>query len=290
MDYIAILRLQLEEMGTTLVTALPSLAIALIILLLTWVVARFAARIADLLVGRRDIRTNLKRPLDTVVRLSVWLLGFMLAGVVVMPSLTPAGILAGVGVGAVAIGLAFRGIFENYLAGVLIMVRDKMQVGDYVECKGVVGKLEHLGLRESHIAALSGETVIMPNAVLFKNPVSILTDNDHRRLELTISVGLGTDLDRAADVVRRAMHKTVGNDQERRIEVHAQALNPASVDFIVRWWSGATPKAQGESRDRAIRAVTRALGEAGISAPMGDAGISSQLPSRPVSRMGRTAE
>ena len=134
MNYIATLRAQLEQMAVSFVAALPSLAIALVILMVTWVAARFAARIADLLVGRTDIRPSLKTLVDTLVRLAIWLLGILLAAVVAMPGLTPASLFAGLGIGAVAIGFAFQDIFENFLAGVLIMIRNKMQIGDVIEC------------------------------------------------------------------------------------------------------------------------------------------------------------
>lgn len=267
MDYIAALRAQLERMAVELVASLPSLAIALIILLLTWVVARFAARISDLLVGRGDIRTNLKTLLDTVVRLAIWLTGIMLAAVVVMPGLTPASLLVGIGIGAIAIGFAFRDIFENFLAGVLIMFRKRMQIGDFIECKRISGKVEHISLRESHVRSSSNELTIVPNAYLFKNPVRILTDDDLRRYDMSVRVAHDIDLDRAADVIRRAMEKVEMFDQSRKIEVLAQRFNSSFIDFDVRWWAGSTPKAAHESRDRAVRAVMRALNDAGIAMP-----------------------
>ena len=156
MNYIATLRDQLQEMGTGLVEALPSFAIALIILLVTWIVARFAVKISDAIVGRTEIRASLKNLIDTLVRLGIWLVGLFIAAVVVIPSLTPASLLAGLGIGAVAIGFAFQDIFENFLAGVLIMLREKMRIGDIIDCEGITGKVEHITLRETHVRKLSG--------------------------------------------------------------------------------------------------------------------------------------
>lgn len=267
MDYIATLQAQLERMAVGFVAALPSIAIALVILFTTWIIARFAVRIADLLVGRMDIRPSLKALLDTLVRLAIWLVGLMLAAVIVMPGLTPATLLAGLGIGAVAIGFAFQDIFENFFAGVLIMVRKKMQIGDIIECEGISGRVEFITLRESHIRSLSNELTIVPNAMLFKNPVKILTDDDQRRHEVVVGVSYDTDLDRAADVIRRAVEKVEVIDRTRPIDVFAQEFNASSIDFLVRWWAGSTPKAGWESKDRAVRAIKRALDDAGIEIP-----------------------
>lgn len=267
LNYVATLRAQLEQMAVGFVAALPSLVIALVILLVTWVIARFAVRIADLLVVRSDIRPSLKALLDTLVRLAIWIIGIMLAAVVVMPSLTPASLFAGLGIGAVAIGFAFQDIFENFLAGVLIMIRKKMQIGDIIECEGIKGKVEVITLRESHVRSLSNELTIVPNAMLFKNPVKILTDSDLRRHELVVGVSYDADLDRAANVIRRAMEKLDVIDGSRGIDVFAQEFNASSVDFLVRWWAGSTPRAGRESKDQAVRAIKRALDEAGIEIP-----------------------
>ncbi|PCH79103.1 MAG: mechanosensitive ion channel protein MscS, partial [Erythrobacteraceae bacterium] len=73
MNYIATLREQLQEMGQGFVEALPTLAIAVFIVFLTWIIARFAARISDVIVGRTELRTSLKTLIDTLVKLAIWI-------------------------------------------------------------------------------------------------------------------------------------------------------------------------------------------------------------------------
>ena len=130
MNYVETLRLQLEAMAKGLVQALPTLAIALFIIVVTFVAARFGVKIADRITGRSNIRNDLKQLLDTLVRLVIWIVGLLIALTVAVPSFTPAGAFASLGVGAVAIGFAFQDIFQNFLAGVLIMLREKMNIGD----------------------------------------------------------------------------------------------------------------------------------------------------------------
>ena len=267
MNYIATLRDQLNDMAVGLVRALPSMAIALFIILLTWIVARFGVKIADLLVGRTEIRPSLKQLIDTVVKLAIWVVGLFVAAVIVMPGLTPASLLAGLGIGAVAIGFAFQDIFENFLAGVLIMVREKMRIGDVIECQGIKGKVEHITLRETHVRKLSGELTVVPNSVLFKNPVEILTDVDQRRHEVVVGVSYDTNLDHAADVILRAVENAEDVLASKGIDVFATEFNASSVDFLVRWYAGSTPRAAWESKDRVVRAIKAALDEADIEIP-----------------------
>ncbi len=267
MNYIDTLRGQLQDMGEGLIESLPSMAIALFIILLTWIVARFAVRISDMLVGRTEIRSSLKNLVDTVVRLSIWVLGLFIAAVVIMPDLTPASLLAGLGIGAVAIGFAFQDIFENFFAGILIMLREKMQIGDVIECEGITGKVEHITLRETHVRKLSGELTVVPNSILFKNPVEILTDVEQRRHEVVVGVSYDTNLDHAATVIHRAVESVGEVLASKGIDIFAQEFNSSSVDFLVRWWAGATPRDGWESKDKVVRAIKAALDEAGIEIP-----------------------
>ena len=267
MNYIDTLREQLQDMGEGFVASLPSIAIAIFILFITWILARFAARISDMLVGRTDLRASLKTLIDTLVKLGIWVAGIFIAAVVVLPGLTAASLLAGLGIGAVAIGFAFQDVFENFLAGVLIMVREKMRIGDVIECEGISGKVEHITLRETHIRKLSGELTVVPNSILFKNPVEILTDDSQRRHEVVVGVSYDTQLDRAAEVIRQAVEDVEDVLASKGIDIFAQEFNSSSVDFLVRWWAGSTPRDGWESKDKVVRAVKAALDEAGIEIP-----------------------
>ena len=267
MNYIKTLRDQLQNMGEGFVESLPNLAIAIFIVFLTWIVARFGARISDMIVGRTELRASLKTLIDTLVKLGIWLAGLFIAAIVVMPGLTAASLLAGLGIGAVAIGFAFQDIFENFLAGVLIMLREKMRIGDVIECEGITGKVEHITLRETHVRKLSGELTVVPNSILFKNPVEILTDDSQRRHEVVVGVSYDTQLDRAAEVIRQAVEDVEDVLASKGIDIFAQEFNSSSVDFLVRWWAGSTPRDGWESKDKVVRAVKAALDEAGIEIP-----------------------
>ena len=144
------------------------------------------------------------------MKLAIWLFGVMLAAIIVFPDLTRSSLFAGLGIGPVAIGFAFQDIFENFLAGVLIMLREKMRIGDTIECEGIIGKVEHITLRETHIRALSGELTVVPNSILFKNPVEILTDQDRRHFDVVVGVAYDSNLDQAAEVIRKSVENVDG--------------------------------------------------------------------------------
>ena len=258
---------QIGAMWQSAVQAIPGIAIAIAILLVTGIVASFASKMTDGIVGKTDLRPSLRNLIETLVKLGVWILGLFIAAIVIFPGMTFATLVAGLGIGAVAIGFAFQDIFENFLAGVLIMLREKMRIGDVIECEGISGKVEHITLRETHVRKLSGELTIVPNSILFKNPVEILTDVEKRRHEVVIGVSYDTDLDKAAEVIRTAVERVDAVIVDKGIDVFAQEFNSSSVDFKVRWWAGSKPRDGHESRDNVMKAIKSALDSAGIEIP-----------------------
>lgn len=254
-------------MARGFVQMLPQLGIALIILMVTWIFAKFAVRIADRLTKHTHIREDLKQLVDTLVRLAIWIIGVVIALTVAIPSFTPASAFAGLGVGALAIGFAFQDIFENFLAGVLIMLREKMRIGDLIECEGIVGKVERITLRETHVRQLSNELTIVPNSKLFKNPVKILTDDVMRRDEIMVGVGYDCDLEEAQRLIQAAVEGLDNIVHEKPVLVVARTFGASSVDLLVQWWAPTGKTDIRLTRNSVVLAVKKALDAAGIEIP-----------------------
>jgi small-conductance mechanosensitive channel len=254
-------------MARGFVQMLPQLIIALLILCVTWLAAKSAVRIADRITKRTHIREDLKQLLDTLVRLAIWVVGIVIALTVAIPSFTPASAFAGLGVGALAIGFAFQDIFENFLAGVLIMLREKMRIGDLIECDGITGKVERVTLRETHIRQLSNELTIVPNSKLFKNPVKILTDDVMRRDEIMVGVGYDCDLEEAQRVIREAVEALDNIVHEKPVLVVARTFGASSIDLLVQWWAPTGTTDIRLTRHSVVVAAKKALDEAGIEIP-----------------------
>lgn len=268
MNYLEPVREQVNAMAYGFLAALPNLAIALIVLILTWVASRFALGITNALVGKTDIRLDLKALVKTLVSLGIWILGLLIAAAVAIPGFTPAGMIAGLGVGALAIGFAFQDIFENFLAGVLIMLRDKMNIGDWIDTEGgVSGTVERISLRETHIRLFSGELVIMPNSLIFKNPVKVHTEQPQRRYDIMVGVAYDTDLEQAEAVILKALDTVDSIDRSKPVDCFAREFGASSIDFWVRWWVDSSKQSIFLVQRDVVFAIKRELDAAGIEIP-----------------------
>lgn len=249
------------------VKLLPQLGIALLVLLLTWVVAAVLRRVVRTLLRRSRARQSLQQLSVTLVQTLLWIGGILISITIIFPSLTPAKLLAALGLGSIAVGLAFKDIFENFIAGALIMLRKPMRIGDFIECEGITGRVEHITIRDTYIRKTDDQLVMLPNAFLYKNPVHVITDRDLRRHEIVCGVAYDVDLDAAKKVIAQAMEGLEGIEISRGIDVFARDFNSYSMDFTVRWWAASRPRGMHESRDKVVRAIKRALDEAGMEIP-----------------------
>ena len=269
MNYVATIRDQVLGMWHGFIQVLPNLVLALVVIFITWLAAKFAVNIADRITGRTSVRQDLRNLTETVVRVIIWIVGLLIAAAVAIPGFTPAGLIAGLGIGALAIGFAFQDIFENFLAGVLIMLRDKMNIGDLIEVEGVTGKVEKITLRETHVRQLSNELTIMPNSMLFKNKVKILTDADIRRDEIMVGVSYDADLDAAEKAILAAFEPAIeGVVADKPIGVFCREFGGSSIDFLVQWWSeSSAPRDMRNVRTDVIKAIKRELDAVEIEIP-----------------------
>lgn len=268
MEPVKILFEQLEEIGKSSIEILPQLAVAIVVIFLTAGLNKLVKYLAWKALDRTNLRKSLKELFQLLLSILVWLLGLMIAAVIVFPGLTPSSILAGLGIGSVAIGFAFKDVFENFLAGIIILFRREMRIGDHIKCEDIEGEVSHIAIRESHIRQTDGQLVIVPNSILFKNPVTVRTNHEIRRVTVICGVAYDVDVDVARNVIRDAVAgcDTVVQDG-KPIQIFAQEFASSSINFEVTWWTGSKPVEVRTSRDQVVAGVKRALDEAGIEIP-----------------------
>lgn len=269
MNYFIVLQTQLQDMSRAAIALLPSLAIAAVVLLIAGLLARFATAIVHRVTGRTRLRSDLKDLLETLVRVAIWIVGFLLAATIVIPGFTFGGMVAGLGIGAVAVGFAFQDIFKNFLAGILIMLREKMRLGDFIECEDIRGKVEHISLRETHVRQLSGELTIVPNSMLFEKPVQIMTDQPLRRDDILVPIDFGDDIAAARSAIASALASVPMISIEKPAQVFAKDFDPSAgvTTLLVRYWTDAIANNNTEVRSDAMLAIVAGLAKAGISLP-----------------------
>lgn len=246
---------------------IPYVFTSFLILLVTGIIAALIKHSGRRLFRRTTSRKSLRDLLVRLISIGVWLLGFLFAAMVLFPGVTPGRALGALGLLSVAVGLAFKDIFENFFAGILILWRFPFEEGDFIECEGIIGRVEAVAVRNTAIRRTSGELVIVPNLFLFKNPCEILTDRIKRRVTITVGVAYGEKLAEAVEVIEKAVASCELVREEDPIQVFPQEFGDSGIDIEVTWWTGSTPVSLRQSRGEVVTAIKDALDSAGIEIP-----------------------
>lgn len=262
------LREQLEGYATGFWAVLPQIVLSLLFVLFVWLVVK----VVNWTVPRTLRRARMRRALIDVIMMlltvSIWLFGILIAVTIAFPTITPGKALTALGVGGVAIGFAFKDVFENFLAGVLLLIREPFSIEDFIDCEDIEGQVEEITIRDTHVRQTDGQLVVAPNAMFFKNPVTIRTARDVRRTTIICGIAYGEDVDAAREVIAQAVRGVDAvRDDVRDVEIFAQEFADSSINFEVTWWTGSRPIDIRSSRDKVVAAVKRALDDAGIEIP-----------------------
>lgn len=126
----------------------------------------------------------------TLIRLIVSVVVFAIAFIVVLDNLgiDVTGLVAGLGIGGIAIGLAAQGIFSDLFAALAVIFDKPFRRGDVIQVEGIVATVETIGLKSTRLRATTGEEVILANAKMLDQRIDNFTRLNRRRTRFGIGV------------------------------------------------------------------------------------------------------
>lgn len=204
-----------------------------------------------------------------IIRALVTFLVFALALVLILGNLgvNVAGLVAGLGIGGIAIGLAAQGIFSDLFAGVSILFDRPFKVGDVIGWGENIGTVETIGMRTTRVRLVTGELLIVSNKNLLDKEISNLTVRDHIRLTFAIGVAYETPLEVLGRIP--AILKALGEAQGAKVaRAGLEAFGASSLDFtLILDVPGADWNVAHPLRDRLLVAIMERFSAEGISIP-----------------------
>jgi len=245
---------------------LPNILVALILFAVAVGIAWTVERSFRAWANKHD-RSNLGAVLGSFVKWVILLFGGLLALTIVIPSLNPGDLIAGLGIGSVAIGFAFKDILQNWLAGLLILIQRPFGVGDQIVVNGYEGTVEWIETRATIIAMYDGRRVIIPNANVYSNAVTVNTARPTRRSQYDVGIGYGDDIEGARRAILEAIAQVPGIEADPRPEVLVWDLAGSSVNLRVRWWTQSKRTNVVHVQAAVLEAIKNALDSLGIDMP-----------------------
>ncbi|WP_439546840.1 mechanosensitive ion channel family protein [Sandarakinorhabdus sp.] len=167
--------------------------------------------------------------ITVLVNVVVWLL----VGILILDNLgvNVTALVAGLGVGGIAIGLAAQGIFSDLFAALAILFDRPFRVGDTISYGGSIGSVEHIGLKTTRIRSLSGEQLVMANTKLLEQQVANLRRIEERRVVMTLGIIYQTPPDVLEALPGNLQAIVDAQDNCRFDRAHFTGFGASSLDF-----------------------------------------------------------
>ena len=257
---------RLLEKSYRVLAALPLFALALVLFVLIWQGGRWLSR------RKAFERVGPKNPFmqdlaRTTVQWVAIVIGLLVALEIMDATTLVGAVLGTAGALGVALGFAFRDILENYLAGILMGIRQPFAPKDHIVIDGNEGVLISLTSRATTLMTLDGNHLRLPNALVFRSVILNYTRNPRRRFSFDVGIGVNEDLVRA---------QQIGVDELRAIDgvipvppprAFISALGDSNVQVRFHGWVDQKANDFLLIKSEAIRRVKLAMDEAGMDMP-----------------------
>ncbi len=168
-----------------------------------------------------------------LIRLLVNVVFFLMAAILILANLgvNVTGLLAGLGIGGIAIGLAAQGIFSDLFAALSILFDKPFRRGDFIRWEGTSGTVEEIGLKSTRIRAISGEQVVISNTNLLGKELRNFARIEQRRFIQMLSLIYQTPIV-TANALPEAMRTVIdGCDGATFVRCGLDVFAPSSLDF-----------------------------------------------------------
>lgn len=240
----------------------PSVVGALVLLVLSLVLAGWVRRFVLGMLERAKVDTTLARFFSNVARWLILLLGFLAAAGTFGINIT--GFAAIIGAVGLAISLGFQGTLSNLAAGVLLLVFRPFKVGDSVVVAGQVGTVDAIDLFTTTLDTADNRRIIVPNGAIFGSVIENTTHHPRRRGEVRVVVAGDADTAQARrrleEALRGALGSTRGGLTDPAPTVTLAEIAPPT--WVLTFWSE-TPRI-GEVREAVLVGVKVAMDGAGL--------------------------
>jgi small-conductance mechanosensitive channel len=166
-----------------------------------------------------------------VAGLAIWAMAFLLAldnlGVQIKP------LLAGLGIGGIAVALAVQTVLGDLLASMSIALDKPFTVGDAVQVDDVNGTVEHIGVKSTRIRSLTGEQIVVSNADMLKSRLRNNSRLRERRAAFTLNVAYGTSSDKLRQIPGIVKEIVTAQPHTRFDRCHFMAYGEWALRFEV---------------------------------------------------------
>ena len=230
--------LDYHQLFNNVVSDLIWVAVKLFCAAAIWVIGRWIIRrimrFAHHTFERREVEPSLRTFLDSMIRFILSTL--LILTVIQMLGVNMTTIVALFASATLAIGMALSGTFQNFAGGVMILLLKPYRVGDYITAQGQSGTVMQIKLFSTQILTTDHQTIYIPNSSISTSIIDNYSEATNRRIEITVDVAYGTDVDKARAVILAQCEGDERINPDPAPVVWVSGLTDSSVRLILRVW------------------------------------------------------
>jgi len=144
--------------------------------------------------------------------------------------------IAILGAAGLAIGMAMSGTLQNFAGGVMILIFKPFKVGDLIDAQGYLGTVSAIQIFNTILKTPDNKTIIIPNGGLSTSSMTNYSTEDTRRVDWTIGIAYGDDVDKARKVIKQLSDEDSRVLKDPEVFIQVSELADSSVNFAVRAW------------------------------------------------------
>lgn len=237
---------------------------AVVVLIIGWIVAGMVSRLVRRrIVSHPQIDDTIGGFAASIVR---WLILLVtLIAILQLFGIEATSLVAVLGAGTLAIGLALQGTLSDVAAGVMLVIFRPYKIGQFVDIGGTSGTVKDLNIFVTELVTPDNVQIIMPNGQAWGAVVTNYSAHDTRRLDLTFGIDYGDDADKAIQIILDVANADERVHKDPEPWVRVTNLGDSSVDLGVRLWCEAGD--YWELKFHMLKAVKEAFDAGGVSIP-----------------------
>lgn len=254
-----------QEMLNGLIEFLPKLIVAIIIFLITLLVAHLGRKAVQMALEKRRVDHEVTLLLSRATQITVIILGTIWALSTVDFNVT--GFVAGLGIAGFTIGFALKDVAENFVAGILLLIQQPFDIGDAVEAGGYSGTVTNIEIRTTTIRTWDGLLVIVPNAHVYSNAITNYSKVAQRRVSLTVGVAYESDLQRVDDVMIAVANQLPGVKDDPAPFVVFNEFAASAINATLYFWVDTGETGYFDALDSVVKGIKSAFDREQINIP-----------------------
>ncbi len=256
----------LEGLLEQFIGNIPQFLIAILIFIATLIASKAVRRWAERSTRKKIENRETREFLAKAARYVVLVLGTLTA-LEQIPGIEITGFLAGLGILGFTIGFALQDIARNFIAGLLLLLRQPFSIGDAVQIAGHKGSVMDITMRDTVIKTWDGVMEIIPNLDVYTNPIVNYTEFPLRRRTIMIGLGYGEDVDRAKTLILSTIEATEGVAEEPAPQIITQEFGDATLNMAAHFWINQRTQAVWDVHSAVVEAINAAAERESIDMP-----------------------